>query len=114
MVQEQDELLKVQQIIATSVEIEKSLPDYEGDTDVDQINIHLGQFVEMTKIDLESVKKHANIKTGIYVLKQIVNTVGTEATLTINPIELLQQAFQKRFIDTSSLNKLKHGIVTFE
>ena len=27
---------------------------------------------------------------------------------------MLQQAFQKRFIDTSSLNKLKHGIVTFE
>jgi len=59
----------VQQIIATSVEIEKSLPDYEGDTDLDQINIHLGQFVEMTKIDLESVKKHANIKTGIYVFE---------------------------------------------
>ena len=47
-------------------------------------------------------------------LKQIENTIGTEATSTINSIELLQQAFEKRFIDTSSLNKLKHGLVTFE
>ena len=47
-------------------------------------------------------------------LKQIENTVGTEATSSINSIELLQQAFQKRFIDTSSLHKLKHELVTFE
>ena len=46
--------------------------------------------------------------------KQIENTVGREATATINSIELLQQTFQKRFIDTSSLNKLIHGIVTFK
>ena len=45
-------------------------------------------------------------------LKQIENSIGTEATSTIKSIELLQQAFQKRFIDTSSLNKLKHGLVT--
>ena len=31
MAQEHDELLKAQQIIATSVEIAKSLPKYEGD-----------------------------------------------------------------------------------
>ena len=49
MAQEPDELLKVQQIIATSVEIAKSLPEYEENTDVDQFNIHLGQFVEMKK-----------------------------------------------------------------
>ena len=30
MALEQDELLKAQQIIATSVEIAKSLPEYEG------------------------------------------------------------------------------------
>ena len=42
-------------------------------------------------------------------LKQIENTIGYEATRTIHSIELLQQALQKRFIDTSSLNKLKHG-----
>ena len=53
MAQEQNELLKAREIIATSVEIAKSLPEYEGDTDVDQFNIHLGQFVEMTKIDLK-------------------------------------------------------------
>ena len=45
--------------------------------------------------------------------KKNENSVGIEATSTINSVELLQQAFQKRFIDTSSLNKLKHGIVTF-
>ena len=47
-------------------------------------------------------------------LKQIENTIGTEATSTISSIELLQQAFQKRFIDTSSLNRLKHGLITFK
>ena len=49
MTQEQDEL-KAKQIIAISVEIAKSLPEYEGDTDVDQFNIHVGQFVEMKKL----------------------------------------------------------------
>ena len=117
MAQEQDELLKAQQIIATSVEIAKSLPDYEGDTDVDQFNIHLGQFVEMTKIDLNALKNMLLLRLkgqALTFLKQIENTVGTETTSTINSIKLLQQAFQKRFIDTSSLNKLKHGLVTFE
>ena len=117
MAQEQDELLKAQQIIATSVEIAKSLPDYEGDTDVDQFNIHLGQFVEMTKIDLKTLKNMLLLRLkgqALTFLKQIENTVGTKATSTINSIKLLQQAFQKRFIDTSSLNKLKHGLVTFK
>ena len=114
MAQEQDEILKAQQIIATSVEIAKSLP---GDTDVDQFNIHLGQFVEMTKIDLKVLKSMLLLRLkgqALTFLKQIENTIGTEATSTINSIELLQQAFQKRFIDTGSLNKLKHGLVTFE
>ena len=117
MAQEQDELLKAQQIIATSVEIAKSLPDYEGDTDVDQFNIHLEQFVEMTKIDLNALKNMLLLRLkgqALTFLKQIENTVGTETTSTINSIKLLQQTFQKRFIDTSSLNKLKHGLVTFE
>jgi len=47
-------------------------------------------------------------------LKQIENTIGTEAISTINTIELLQQDFQKRFTDTSSMKKLKHGLVKFE
>jgi len=117
MAQEQDELLKARQIIATSVEIAKSLPEYEGDTDVDQFNIHLGQFVEMTKIDLKVLKNMLLLTLkgqALTFLKQIENTIGTEATSTINSIELLQQAFQKRFIDTSSLNKLKHGLITFK
>ncbi|XP_065561221.1 GATA zinc finger domain-containing protein 4-like [Artemia franciscana] len=117
MDQEKDEILKAQQIIATSVEIAKSLPEYEADTDVDQFNIHLGQFVEMTKIDLKVLKNMLLLRLkgqALTFLKQIENSIGTEATSTINSIELLQQAFQKRFIDTSSLNKLKHGLVTFE
>ena len=62
MAHEQDELLKAQKIIATSVKITKSSPEYEGDTDVDQFNIHLGHFIEMAKIDL-SIEKHATLKT---------------------------------------------------
>ena len=117
MEQEQDEILKVQKIIAISVEIAKSLPEYEEDTDVDQFNIHLGQFVEMTKLELKVLKSMLLLRLkgqALTFLKQIENTIGTEATSTINSIELLQQAFQKRFIDTSSLNKLKHCLVTFE
>ena len=71
----------------------------------------------MTKIDLKALKNMLLLRLkgqALTFLKQIENTVGTEATSTINSIELLQQAFQKRFIDTSSLNKLKHGLVTFE
>ena len=109
MEQEQDEILKAQQIIATSVEIAKSLPEYEGDTDVDQFNIHLGQFVEMTKIDLKVLKSMLLLRLrgkALTFLKQIENTIGTEATSTIKSIELLQQAFQKRFTDTSLFNEL--------
>ena len=36
---EQDEILKAQQIIATSVEIAKSLPEYEGDTLINSTSI---------------------------------------------------------------------------
>ena len=117
MAQEQDELLKAQQIIATSVEIAKSLPEYEGDTDVDQFNIYLGQFVETIKIDLKVLKSMLLLRLKgqtLTFLKQIENTIGKEATSTINSIELLQQAFQKRVIDASSLNKLKHGLITFK
>jgi hypothetical protein len=117
MAQEQKELLAAQQLIATSVEIAKSLPEYEGDTDVDQFNIHLAQFVAMTKVDLKILKNMLLLRLKgqeLTFLKQIENSIGTEPNTSINSIELLQQAFQKRFIDTSSLNKLKHGIVTFE
>jgi hypothetical protein len=56
MAQELKELLKAQQLIATSVEIVKSLPEHEGDTDMDRFNIHLAQFVAMTKVDLKVLK----------------------------------------------------------
>lgn len=117
MALEQKELLTAQQLIATPVEIAKSLPEYEGDTDVDQFNIHLAQFVTMTKIDLKILKNMLLLRLkgqALTFLKQIEHSIGTEPNASINSVELLQQAFQKRFIDTSSLNKLKHGIVTFE
>ena len=101
-------------MIATSVKIAKLFPKYEGDTDVDQFNIHLAQFVAMPKIVLKVLKNMQLLRLkrqALTFLKQIENTIGTEANSTINSIELLEQAFQKRFIDTSSLNKLKHGVI---
>ena len=55
----------------------------------------------MTKIDLKVLKSMLLLRLkrqALKFLKQIENTIGTEATSTINSIELLQQAFQKRLL----------------
>ena len=87
MAQEQKELLAAQQLIATSVEIAKSLPEYEGDTDVDQFNIHLAQFVTMTKVDLKILKNMLLLRLkgqALTFLKQIEHSIGTEPNTSIN------------------------------
>ena len=74
------------------------MPDYEGDKDVDQFNIHLAQFVKMSKIDFKSFKKHATSKmkrSSINIFQTNQNTKGAEVASKINSIELLQKAFQK-------------------
>ena len=53
----------------------------------------------MTKIDLKVLKNMLLLRLkgqALTFLKQIENTIGTEATSTINSIELLQQAFQQK------------------
>ena len=47
-------------------------------------------------------------------LKQIEHTIGDDASLPINTVDKLLTAFTDRFIETSSANKLKHGMVCFD
>ena len=82
MAQYEKELFQAQQLIATWLEIAKLLPKYEGDTEVDQFNIELAQFVVMTKIDLKVLRNMLVLRLkgqALTFLKQIENTTGREA-----------------------------------
>jgi len=50
-------------------------------------------------------------RSDIDIFKTNQSYIGTEAISTVKSIKLLQQVFQKRFIDTSSLNKLKNSVI---
>ena len=52
---EQKEQLQAKTLIATSLEISKSLPKYNGKCDNDQFNMQLAQFVEISKTDLKTL-----------------------------------------------------------
>jgi hypothetical protein len=49
MSEELSKLLIAQKLVAKNVEITKSIPQYDGKTDVDEFNIQLAQFVEFKK-----------------------------------------------------------------
>ena len=55
MSEELSELLMAQNLVAKNVEIAKSIPQYDGQTDIDEFNIQLAQFVELTKTELETL-----------------------------------------------------------
>jgi hypothetical protein len=55
MAEESSALLLAQKLIAKNVEITKSIPQYDRQTDVDKFNIQLAQFVELTKTDLKTL-----------------------------------------------------------
>ena len=48
MAEELSALLLAQKLAAKDVEITKSIPQYDGQTDVEEFNIQLAQFVELT------------------------------------------------------------------
>ena len=49
MSEELSELLMAQKLVAKNVEIAKSIPQYDGQANIDEFNIQLAQFVELTK-----------------------------------------------------------------
>jgi hypothetical protein len=117
MAEELNAVFLAQKIVAKNVKITKSLPQYDGQTDVDEFNIKLAQFVELTKTDLKTLISIFLLRLrgqALTFIKQIEKTVGEDNNLPINTIEKLLTAFKDRFIETSSTNKLKHGTVCFD
>jgi hypothetical protein len=116
MAEELSALLIAQKLVAKNVELTKSIPQYDGQTDVDEFNIQLAQFVELTKTDLKTLISMLLLRLrgqALTFIKQIEKTVGEDNNLPINTIEKLLTAFKDRFVETSSTNKLKHGTVCF-
>jgi hypothetical protein len=62
MSEELSEVLMAQKIVAKNVEIAKFIPQYDGQTDIDEFNIQLAQFVELTKTELETLVGMLKIK----------------------------------------------------
>ena len=117
MSEELSELLMAQKLVAKNVEIAKSIPQYDGQTDIDEFNIQLAQFEEWTKTELETLVVMLLLRLrgqALTFLKQIENTIGDDDSLPINTLEKLLTEFKVRFIETSSTNKLKHGMVSFD
>jgi hypothetical protein len=117
MAEELSALLIAQKLVAKNVELTKAIPQYDGQTDIDEFNIQLAQFVELTRTDLKSLISMLLLRLkgqALTFVKQIEQSVGENNNLPINTIEKLLTAFKDRFVETSSTNKLKHGMVCFD
>ena len=117
MSEELSNLLMAQKLVAKNIEIAKSIPQYNGQSDIDEFNIQLAQFVELTKTELETLVDMLLLRLkgqALTFLKKIEHTIGDDASLPINTVDKLLTAFKDRFIETSSTNKLKHGMVCFD
>jgi hypothetical protein len=117
MAEELSELLIALKLVAKNVEITKYIPQYDGQTDMVKFNIQLAQFLELTKTELKTLVSMVLLRSrgqALTFLKQIENTIGENNNLPINTIEKLLTAFNDRFIETISTNKLKHGTVSFD
>ena len=107
-----NELLIVQKLVTKNIEIAKSIPEYNGQSDIDEFNIQLTQFVQLTKTDVGALKDMLLLRLkgqALTFLKQIEQTIGNNANLPINTVDDLLKAFKERFIETSSINKLKQS-----
>ena len=105
----------MQKLVAKNIEIAKSIPECNGQSDIDEFNIQLTQFVQLTKTELEALVDMLLLRLkgqAITFLKQIKHTIGNNANLPINTVDKLLKAFKDRFSETSSINKLKHGTVS--
>ena len=56
---ELNDLLIVQKLVAKNIEIANSIPEYNGQSDIDKFYIQLAQFVQITINRPRSVKRHA-------------------------------------------------------
>jgi hypothetical protein len=105
MSEELSELLIAQKLVAKNVEITTSIRQYDGQTDVDEFNIQLAHFVELTKTELETLVGMLLLRLrgqALIFLRQIENTVRYDDNLPINTLDILLTAFKDRFIETSS------------
>jgi hypothetical protein len=117
MSEELSELLIAQKLVAKNVDLTKSIPQYDGPSDVEEFNIQLAQFVEITKTELKTLISMLLLGLrgqALTFLKQIENTLGGDNNLPINSVDKLLTVFRDRFIEINSTNKLKHGTVCFE
>ena len=115
--EELSDILIVQKLVTKNIEIAKSIPEYNGQSHIDQFNIQLTQFVQLTKTDVGALKDMLLLLLkgqSLTFIKQIEHTIGNNANLPINTVDDLLKAFKERFIETSSINKLKHGVVNFD
>ena len=101
MSEDLEEKLIVQKLIAKNIQIAKSIPEYNGQSDIDEFNIQLTQFVQLTKTEVGALKDMLLLRLrgqALTFLKQVEHTIGNNANLPINTVDKLLKAFKDRFI----------------